>query len=295
MFKENYFEISKSLNKNGLSVVRSFLKKEDINNIKIKVKKLLNIPNYLGPAFNVKLISQNIQLKSKLKGIARELNHQLSKSTLKKGYKYYSKFTNSIEILNPLLNFPKLNDYIFQNNIIAVTKEYLKTRNPKILYVAMRIHFQNNIQENDVNFFHCDDRSFVTKNKNKLLKLLMPFHLKKGIKIEFNQLIIPKNKMNISRRHFNNLQHGQKKDFPKKFKDFFIKPNLKNQDVYFFNPDDFFHNAEKPKTLRIMVYVVLGRKDSYLAKKTCLIKINKKYFKQLSPQLKKFGSLLTKV
>lgn len=293
-FKENYFEISKSLNKKGLSVVRSLVKKKDINNIKSKTKKLLNISKHLGPAFNVKLISQNKKIKFKLNGVARELNYKLSKNILKKGYKYYSKFTNSIEILNPLLNFPELNDYIFQHDIIAVAKEYLKTEDPKVLYVAMRIHFRNNIPENDVNFFHCDDRSFVTKKKNHLLKLLIPFHLKKGIKIEFNQLTIPKNKMNISKKLFQSLQHSKKKDFPKRFKKFFIKPNIKNQDAYFFNPDNFFHNAEKPKTLRIMVYIVFGKNTSYLAKKSHLIKINKKYFGHLPIDLKNFGSLLNK-
>jgi hypothetical protein len=293
-FKENYFEISKSLNKNGLSVVRSLIKKKDINNIKSKAKKLLSRPKYLGPAFNVKLISQNTKMKSKLKGVTRELNYKLSKNILNKGYKYYSKFTNSIEILNPLLNFPELNDYIFQDDIIAVAKEYLKTEDPKVLYVAMRIHFRNNIPENDFNFFHCDDRSFVTNNKNHLLKLLIPFHLKKGNKIEFNQLTIPKNKMNISKKLFQSLQYSKKKDFPKRLKKFFIKPNIKNQDAYFFNPDNFFHNAEKPKTLRIMVYIVFGKNTSYLAKKSHLIKINKKYFDHLPLELKNFGSLLNK-
>ena len=293
-FKENHHEISESLNQRGLSVVKSLLRKKDINNIKRRAKKLLNRPKYLGSAFNVKLVSQNTKMKSKLKGVARELNYKLSKDILNKGYKYYSKFTNSIEILNPLLNFNELNDYIFQDDIIAVAKEYLKTEDPKVLYVAMRIHFPNRIPENDVNFFHCDDRNFVTNNKNQLLKLLIPLHLKKRNKIEFNQLTIPKNKMNISKKLFQNLQYSRKRDFPKRLKKFFIKPNIKNQDAYFFNPDNFFHNAEKPKTLRIMVYIVFGKNTSYLAKKSNLIKINKKYFDHLPLELKNFGSLLNK-
>jgi len=288
-------QINRSLNENGLTVIKTLIKIKDINNTKIKVKKLLNSPKYLGPAFNVKLASQNKQTQSKLKGVAREINYKLSSSILRKGYKYYSKLTNSIEILNPLLNFSQLNNYVFHNDVIAVAKKYLKTNDPKILYVAMRVHFPNNISENDVNFFHCDDRSFVTKNKNKLLKLLIPFHLKKRIKIEFNQLIISKNKMNISKKLFQSLQYSKKEDFPKKFRKYFIKPKLRNQDAYFFNPDDFFHNAEKPKNLRIMVYIVFGKSNSYLARKAKLIKINIKYFKQLSVDQKKFGSLLKKV
>jgi hypothetical protein len=292
---KNNNQINKSLNENGLTVIKSLIKIKDINNTKSKVKKLLNSPKYLGPAFNVKLASQNKQTQSKLKGVTREINYKLSSSILRKGYKYYSKFTNSIEILNPLLNFSQLTNYIFHNDVIAVAKKYLKTNDPKILYAAMRVHFPNNISENDFNFFHCDDRSFVTKNKNKLLKLLIPFHLKKRIKIEFNQLIISKNKMNISEKLFQSLQYSKKKDFPKKFNKYFIKPKVKNQDAYFFNPDDFFHNAEKPKNLRIMFYIVFGKDNSYLVKKTKLIKINKNYFKQLPINKKKFGSLLKRV
>lgn len=292
---ENNNQINRSLNKNGLTVIKSLIKTKDINNIKKKAKKLLNSPKYLGPAFNVKLASQNKQMQSKLKGLARLINYKLSSGILRKGYKYYSKFTNSIEILNPLLNFSQLTNYIFHNDVIAVAKKYLKTKDPKILYVAMRVHFPNKILENDVNFYHCDDRSFVTNNKNKLLKLLIPFHLKKGIKIEFNQLIISKNKMNISKKLFQSLQYSKKEDFPKKFRKYFIKPKVRNQDAYFFNPDDFFHNAEKPKNLRIMVYIVFGKSNSYLVRKAKLIKINIKYFKQLSVNQKKFGSLLKRV
>jgi hypothetical protein len=292
---KNCNQINKSLNKNGLTVIKSLIKIKDINNIRKKVKKLLNSTKYLGPAFNVKLASQNKQMQSKLKGVTREINYKLSRGILRKGYKYYSKFTNSIEILNPLLNFSELNNYIFNNDVIAAAKRYLKTNDPKILYVAMRIHFPNNIPENDFNFFHCDDRSFFTRNKNKLLKLLIPFHLKKRIKIEFNQLIISKNKMNISKKLFQSLQYSKKEDFPKKFRKYFIKPKVRNQDAYFFNPDDFFHNAEKPKNLRIMLYIVFGKDNSYLVKKTKLIKINKKYFKQLPVNQKKFGSLLKTV
>lgn len=131
--KENHHEISKSLNQKGLSVVKSLLIKKDINNIKRKAKKLLNIPKYLGPAFNVKFASKNKALKSRLKGLARDLSYKLSRNILKRGYKYYSKFTNSIEILNPFLNFPELRDYIFQKDIIAVANKYLKTKDPRFL------------------------------------------------------------------------------------------------------------------------------------------------------------------
>ena len=183
-------QINKSLNKNGLAVIKFLIKKKDILNIRRKVKKILNSPKYLGPAFNVKLAAENKQMLSKLKGVASEINYKLSSGILRKGYKYYSKFTNSIEILNPLLNFSQLINYIFHNDVIAVAKKYLRTNEPKILYVVMRVHFPNNISENDVNFYHCDDRSFFTKNKIKLLKLLIPFHLKKSSKIEFNQFQI---------------------------------------------------------------------------------------------------------
>jgi len=63
---KNNKQINKSLNKNGLTVIKSLIKIKDINNTKSKVKKLLNSPKYLGPTFNVKLASQNKQTQSKL-------------------------------------------------------------------------------------------------------------------------------------------------------------------------------------------------------------------------------------
>ena len=294
-FKENTSSIVKSLNNKGICVVKSFFKKKDIIEIKQKAQKFLNIPKYLGPAFNVKLVSQDMNSKSKLRGLSRDIGIKISKRAINKGPKYYSKLTNSIEIIDPLLNFSKINDYVFQKDILLVAKKYLKTNFPKLLYVAVRVHFNNKIPSSDFNLFHVDDRTHLTKSKNKLLKLLIPFHLKKGKRIEFNQLIISKNKMNIGKKVFDKLQYSKKKDFPKRFKIFFIKPNVKNQDAYFFNPNDFFHNAEKPKRLRIMLYLVFGKKNSYLVKKTGLIKIKKKYFKQLSPDLKNFGSFLKKI
>ena len=70
---------------------------------------------------------------------------------------------------------------------------------------------------------------------------------------------------------------------------------MRSGDCLFFDPVNFFHNADKPKNLRIVFYGVVGRKTNYIAKKTKYIKISKKFNEKLSKKIKKFTSLVTKV
>ena len=63
----------------------------------------------------------------------------------------------------------------------------------------------------------------------------------------------------------------------------------------FFDPDNFFHNAEKPKKLRLMLYLVYIKKNNYMISKTKKIKIKKKYFEKLDNSQKKFAKFLNKI
>lgn len=293
-YLNEYKKIDLFLKKNGVAVVKNFIKKNDIDDVKKKAQYLLNCPKYLGPANNLsKIIKKNSV--DALKNVIINLKTFLKFKDLSKGYKFYSKLTNSIEIINPLINFPVINKYIFDNSLIKIAQHYLKKKNIKILYVAFRCHFKNNLPIADFNYFHTDDRKFITKKNNSFLKLLIPFHLNKNSKIEFRQFTIHKNRMKLTQDQFNKLQYLKAEDYPNRFKKYLVRPNVKNTDAYFFDPDNFFHNAEKPKSLRIMLYVVFGSDTSYLAKKTKKIKILKSFFNSLTKDQKNLGKLLTKV
>ena len=64
----------------------------------------------------------------------------------------------------------------------------------------------------------------------------------------------------------------------------------------FFDPDNFFHLAKKPKkNLRIIIYIVFIKKGNYLEKKASNLKIFKKDYLKLSPKSKKFCEFIIKV
>ena len=72
-------------------------------------------------------------------------------------------------------------------------------------------------------------------------------------------------------------------------------PDATSGDYIFFDPINFFHSADKPKKLRIMLYVVVGRKSNYIAKKTKKIKMLKDNYSNLSIGQKKFAKLIKKI
>jgi hypothetical protein len=183
-YLNEYKKIDLFLKKYGVAVVKNFIKKNDIDDVKKKAQYLLNCPKYLGPANNLKkMLKKNKNSVNAFKNAILNLKNYLKFKDLSKGYKFYSKLTNSIEIINPLINFPVINKYIFNNSLIKISQHYLKKKSIKILYVALRCHFKNNLPISDFNFFHTDDRKFFSKKNNSFLKLLIPFHLNKNSKI----------------------------------------------------------------------------------------------------------------
>ena len=199
---------------------------------------------------------------------------------------------NSIEFKDSLINFPEIIKIVFNENAIEVAENFLKSK-VYLGYVALRCHFSNNLPVNDFNLFHTDGRNKVTQNKNRLLKFLVPFHLKNNEQIEFGQILFKRNK--ISSKEFYKLQYSKISKWPPKIKKFFLRPKVFSGDAHFFDPDNFFHNAIKPKKLRVMLYVVYIKNGNYMIDKTKKIKIKKSLFNNLSNKQRSFGKYLNLV
>jgi hypothetical protein len=301
-------KILKSINDSGLAVIKGFLKKKKILEIKSKVKKRLNNIDYLKIPSDIKAASKKKnKLKtadwlpkkyhkhyklSQFKQPTGEIDVKVDKKILKKGYKFYSKFTNSIEFKDPLINFPELNDIIFDNKLFEVAKKFLN-ESPYLGYVALRCHFKNNLPNNDFNLYHTDGRTKTTKKNYKLLKFLIPFHLERKQLIEFSQIIFKRNKMKSE--DFYKLQYSSFNDLPKYLKKKVVSPKVMNGDGFFFDPDNFLHNAKKPNKLRIMLYIIFIKQKNYMIPKTKNILIPKNFVSNLSPMLKKSAKFLHKV
>ncbi len=248
--------------------------------------------------------------KSLIKGInfkyKKKFNHKypsvrqnkffLNQADYQKGLKFFSKHTNSVQIKDPLLKFNELNKYIFSQKIYSVLRNYFKDENFYFLYAAIRIHFKNNLPQMDYNFFHLD-KTYNSSNKEKnIIKFWIPFSLEKGKKIDCSEFnIISVNKKKISKDLIIKTDYSIKKKLPLSLKKKINTPDIKTGDCLFFDPVNFFHNANKPNNLRVVFYGVAGRKENYIAKKSKFIKISKKEIKKFNGKIQKYTSLISKV
>ena len=302
--------IIKSINQYGLSVIKSLIDKKTILKIRTKATKALNQPSLLETASCIypKYSKKNFNNLEKpswlpkkfmkdydsnvLKQPTAQFTEKLSKKTLSRGYKYYGNFTNSIEFKDFLINFPEIIKIVFNENAIEVAENFLKSK-VYLGYVALRCHFSNNLPGNDFNLFHTDGRNKVTQDKNKLLKFLIPFHLKNNKQTEFGQILFKRNK--IRSKDFYRLQYSKINKWPLKIKNFLIRPKIFSGDAHFFDPDNFFHSAAKPKKLRIMLYIVYIKNGNYMINKTKKIRIKKSLVNKLSNKQRSFGRYLNLV
>ena len=301
-------DLVNSLNKNGIAVLKNYLSNETIETIKKKIPKLLNKSNLIKTASDIKEIKKNNFKNSNFYWLPKKFNKifhgnqykqptgeittKVSNSIMKKGYKFYSKYANSVEFKDPLVNVPEIQKIVFNEKLIKVAKKFLKT-DPYLGYVAVRCHFKNNLPNIDFNLFHTDGRNKKTKDENKLIKLLAPFHLEKKQKIEFSIINVKRNK--IKSEDYYKYQYSKASELPKYLKKKIIKPKVYKKDILFFDPDNFLHNAKKPKKLRIMLYIIFVKKNNYMIPKTKKIKIKKKYFRLFSPRQKKFAKYLCQI
>ena len=301
-------KILKAINESGLAVIKNFIDNKKILNIKNEVKKKINNINYLKIPSDIKAASKKGQKLKKALWLPKkyqkhyerdqfkqptgEINTKVDKKILKKGYKFYSKFTNSIEFKDPLINFPEINEIIFNKKIFEIAKNFLD-ETPYLGYIALRCHFKNDLPNNDFNLYHTDGRTKITKKNYRLLKFLIPFHLEKKQLVEFSQIIFKRNKMKSE--DFYKLQYSKFNDLPKYLQKKVVKPKVMKGDGFFFDPDNFLHNAKKPNKLRIMLYIIFIKKKNYMIPKTKKILISKKFVNNLCPMLKKSTKFLNKV
>jgi hypothetical protein len=310
MYFKNFKEperIFSSIDNKGIAVLKNFLTKQKILEIKKKSIKSLDKVNLLVTPSNVKEISKIKKsidvswlpkkykkkfLRNEFQQPTGEIEKKLDNEILKKGFKHYRKFTNSVAFKNPLINFPEINEIVFNENLIKTAKKFLKAE-PFLGYVAVRCHFKNNLPAIDFNLFHTDSRVKITKSKDKVLKLTVPFHLTGKQKIEFNHILKKKTKMKADL--FYKLQYSNFSELPKNLRKKTINPNVLNGDALFFDPENFFHNASKSDRFRIILYIVYIKKNNYMVPKTRKINIKKNYFKKLDNIQQNFAKFLNRV
>tara|TARA_B100000963_G_scaffold296990_1_gene268269 strand:+ start:1019 stop:1954 length:936 start_codon:yes stop_codon:yes gene_type:complete len=301
-------EIKKVLNQKGICVAKNFLNKKKILKIRNKVKKKLNDFKALKAPRDIKKTNENnIKLnrskwlpkkyqqayrEDQFKQPTGDISYKVSQKILRKGFKFYSKFTNSVELKDPLIQIKEINEIIFNKKIYDIAKVFLNEE-PFLGYIALRCHFKNNLPDTDFQFFHTDSRNKITLKKDELLKFLIPFNLEKNEKNEFSQIIYKRNK--IKNDDFYKLQYSKYSELPKYLKKKLISPLVKNGDGYFFDPENFFHNAKKPKKLRIILYLVFVKKNNYMISKTKKIKIREKDYIKLNILQKRFVKFLKKI
>lgn len=271
----------------GYLVLKNISDNKKIRLLDKRSKSKLNNPLYLNIP---KKITKNLYPLSDLKAPQNKLEYNLKRKTLKKGPSYYKNFTNSISFKQPLLNFKECFPIVFNEEIINYASIILGGP-AKLGYVALTCLMNNNLPKNCINYFHTDDHlNSKIIEKNRLIKLSIPISSKKKIHTEYKH--IPINKFEIDNKIY---QYSEFQDIPKKLQKKIITPKLNTGDGIFFDPDNFFHMAKKPRKLRIVLYVVYIKKGNYLEKKVKNLKIKRNDYSKLNKKAKQFGELLTKI
>ena len=296
----NKKKMTKSLLDKGFFVAKNFLGKQNVLKIKKKIIQTLDKPKLLIEPHDIKNIKKDF-----LKRPSMHLKKKINQKTLKKGYKHYSQFTNNVIVKDPLINFPEINNVIFNENLIEMAKRFLKAQ-PFIGFAVIKCHFNNKLPENDLNLFHLDgiyaddkgqfpsyEKRFALDKKNKNFNVLIPFHLTKNQQMEFR--VIAMHKKRIKKNDYESLHYTLPSEVPKKIRKLVVNPRVFSEDALFVDPINYFHRAIKPKKLRIMLYLVLVREKSYLISKAKKIKIRNDYFQTLSSTQKSFGRYLNTV
>jgi hypothetical protein len=148
----------------------------------------------------------------------------------------------------------------------------------------------------DYNYFHIDKTYDVSEENKKIIKFSIPFTLKNDKKTDCSEFnIISLNKKKMSNNTIYETDYSLKKNLSLNLKHKLKNPKIKSGDCLFFDPINFFHNADKPKHLRVVFYGVVGRKTNYISKKTKYLKISNKIAKNFNKRINKFTCLLKKV
>lgn len=277
---ESLSKIKEKFKNDGYCVLFNFFSQKKLGKIKKKIYDVIkDEKNYL-PIKNIAAYSKNSRL---LKGPNGKLKKNLKKFDIQKGLGNIAKKSNSISIRDPLINIMELNDIVFDNKLIKVASTILDSPKIKLGYIKLGVFFDNKLPKNCINFFHTDDLSKKVSKQNKACKFSFTLSSSSMTKNEFGILPIKKNKLKFYRQYFKT--DFLSSDLQKKI----IYPTLNLGDTVLFDPNNFFHVANKPKNnLRIIFYIeFFVSKNKFLSSN---VKIKKKIFQNLNENKKKLCS-----
>jgi len=271
--------------KNGYCLLKKFYPKSRITNVKKKIFNILNDKNNYLPIKNISRYGARSKLLRRSNG---KLKINLSENQVSNGLNYIARKTNSISIKEPLIKIKELNKFIFDQKMVSIAKKILGSKNIKLGYIKLGVFFNNKLPKNCINFFHTDDdHKTINENKN-VCKFSIPITEPLNNLSEFGIIPIRKDLLNFYKQYFTT-------DYLKdEFKKNIIYPKVSLGDVILFDPNNFFHVANKPKSsIRVVLYVeFLGPKNKILFQN---VKISKSVYRNLSLQNKKLCSFYQKV
>lgn len=270
-------KIKERFNNNGYYVLFNFFSKKKLGKIKKKIYEVIkDEKNYL-PIKDIAAYSKNSR---SLKGPNGKLIKNLKKFDIKKGLRNIAKKSNSISIRDPLINIMELNDIVFDNRLIKVASTILDSPKIKLGYIKLGVFFDNQLPRNCINYFHTDDLSKKINKLNKSCKFSFTLSSNSKRKNEFGILPIKKNKLKFYKQYFK--AEFLSSELQKKI----VYPSLNLGDAVLFDPNNFFHIANKPKNnLRIIFYIeFFVPKTKFLSSN---VKIKNKIFQNLDANKKK--------
>lgn len=278
-------QIKTNFGENGFFLLEKFYSKKKILVIKKKIFRIISDKNNYLPIKNISKYNKKSKL---LRSSNGKLKINLNESQVSNGLKYIGSKANSISIKEPLLKVKELNKFIFDKKMIAIAKKILGSNNIKLGYIKLGIFFNNKLPKNCINFFHTDDYSKKVDEKKNVCKFTIPITVPKNKVSEFGIIPIRKDFLKFYKQYFT-------EDYlDRKFKKKIIYPKLSLGDVILFDPNNFFHVANKPKdSIRVILYIeFLGPKNKHLFQK---VKISKSIYKNLNLENKKLCSLYQRV
>lgn len=269
--------ISNYFSNNGYFLLKKFLPKSKLLTIRKKIFKVLEKDKNFLPIKNISKYSSKSKL---LRAANGNLKINLNNSEAKMSLKSISKKTNNISIRDPLLKIEELNSIVFSSKIINLASKILNSNNIKLGYIKLGIFFHNKLPKNCINYFHTDDLSKKVNKNKEVCKLSFSF-LKSSEGVgEFGIIPIKKDKLKFYKQYFT-------KDYlEKNIRNKIIFPKVSLGDSVIFDPNNFYHTANKPKKfIRIMFYVeFLGPKNKILFQN---VKISKSVYNKLDANKKK--------
>jgi hypothetical protein len=284
----NYKEYKQKITNEGIVILKKI---NDLKKIKKLEKKVISKLNNSRLIKTPKKINKKIYNPQDFRGPVGNLKFNLSKEHLRRGINHYKNLTNSITFKQPLVNFRECIDLVFNEKTIDLASKILNGK-AKLGFVALSCLMKNNLPENCINFLHTDDHlNKKIIKKNKLLKLAIPISTYDQFHSEYTHLKINKFKIKDKINQYSKIN-----ELPKSLRKKIVSPKIKNIDGIFFDPDNFFHLAKKPKKkIRIILYVVFIKKGNYLENKVKDLKMLKKDYLKLSLKSQEFCELIKKI